>query len=181
MAEETEVTAEETDEFGKWLDELADDDEPSDAEVKAEHEDSKALKVAQQTKKVVTEFITEQKVDDMTEKFLATASDTAKELFAIYRTGDEDPKQLKRIMDLAMTKAAETEKPEPEVDEEVVEAKAAQMAKDAYGVGPIAGGRASTPDDEWASARARVRRGDTHTAFAMFESLPGNGEVTVPD
>jgi hypothetical protein len=175
-AEETEVQVDSEDaEYDKWLAALEEDDEEevTEAEVQAEHEDDKALKVARSTQKVVSEYITEQKVEDMKDKFLSSASDTAKELFAIYCTGSEDPKQLKRIMDLAKTKAAETE-----VDPEAVEKAATRKAAEAYGVGPIAEGHAEPPD-EWQEARERVRQGDTSLAFKMWNSLPTSGESSV--
>lgn len=156
MAEDqtAEVVESEDEDYDKWLAALEDDedDAPEEAEVKAEREDDKALKVARTTQKVVSEYITEKKVDDMKEKFLAEASDTAKELFAIYCTGDETPKQLKRIMDLAKTKDAETQKTDAATDEEIAEQaekKAAQIARESYGVSPLPSGRAipdQTPD-----------------------------------
>ena len=177
MAADPEVQVDSEDaEYDKWLAALEEDDEPevTEAEVQAEHEDDKALKVARSTQKVVSEYITEQKVEDMKDKFIASASDTAKELFAIYCTGNEDPKQLKRIMDLAKTKAAETE-----VDPEAVEKAATQKAQEAYGVSPLAEGHAEPPD-EWEEARKRIReKGDTHVAFQMWNSLPSSGESSV--
>jgi len=181
MADETKAAeVDEEQEFSKWLADLQTED-GSEEEVTDEED---ALVVAKKTQKVVSEFITEQKVDDMVDRFMADAPQDAKELFAIYRIGDEDPKQLKRIMDLAMTKSAETKKASPEEaeEEETVEAKAekkaVQIAKENYGVGPISGGSSSTPEEEWDGVSKRIRAGDTHLAFAAWNSLPANGEVS---
>ena len=178
-AEETEVQTDSEDaEYDKWLAALEEDDEVvTEEEVKAEHEDDKALKVARSTQKVVSEYITEQKVEDMKDKFIASASDTAKELFAIYCTGSEDPKQLKRIMDLAKTKAAETE-----VDPEAVEKAAAKKAQEAYGVAPISQNGPVAEEDPWDKAREKVRAGGSEgdrLAFKMWNSLPSSGESSV--
>ena len=176
-AETTEVVENEDESYDAWLAALEDDEEdaPAEAEVKAEHDDDKAMKVARKTQKVVTEFVTEEKIKSIDERFGATASDDAKRLVAIWRRGDEDPKQLKALMELAKTKTAETA-PDPEA----VEKEATRKAREAYGVAPLAQGTAVEPD-EWEEARERVRRGDTRQAFAMWNSLPGSGVVSTPD
>jgi carbonic anhydrase len=175
----TEVEESEDVAYDRWLAALEEDDEVEFEEVPEEvnRDDKRALKVAQQTKHVMEGFLTEQKVEDMKDKFIASASDTAKELFAIYCTGDEDPKQLKRIMDLAKTKAAETE-----VDPEAVEKAAAKKAQEAYGVSPISQNGPVAEEDQWAKAREKVRAGGSegdHFAFKMWNSLPASGESSV--
>ena len=110
MAEETQNNEVVDEEFEAFLAGL-DDDEGGEQE-------DKALKVAEKTRQVVKEFITEQKTDDMLDKFTASAPEEARRLLDIWRKGDEDPKQLKALMELATTKASEAEKP---VDEEQIE------------------------------------------------------------
>jgi hypothetical protein len=175
-AEEAEVQVDSEDaEYDKWLSALEEDDEEvTEEEVKAEHEDDRELKRLAHRQDKIIERMTEQEAASMKDKFMAEASDTAKELFAVYCIGDENPKQLKRIMDLAKTKAAETE-----VDPDAVEKAAAKKAQEAYGVAPISQSGPVAEEDPWDKAREKVKAGDSHTAFQMWNSLPSSGENSV--
>lgn len=179
MADETaqtEVTEEE--QFSKWLDGLAEEDDPAVEE--AEEEDD-VKQIALSAKASVEALRTEKELDAVVDKFLAGASDTAKELFTIYRTGDEDKRQLKRIMDLAVTKAAETEKTDEQITSEA-EKLADQKAKQDYGVGPISGGQPATqatPQEYFDAQRETIRKkGDMHAAFGLWNALPPESEAS---
>jgi len=183
MADET-VLTEEEEQFGAWVDELEAD--VMEAEAEADHEDEREeeQKVARKTEQFVTKE--EFQIEKMEASFEKNASDEAKELFSIYRMGDESPAQLKRIMQLAVTKADETAKrkgvPEEEV-ERVASEKAAKMAQDEYGVGPISGGSSGkqTPEEVFDALRAQAKAGDTHAAFVLFNGLPATGGPSSPE
>lgn len=187
MADEVEVQdpVDEEEDFSKWLAALGDDDEDEvEEEVMAEtaQDDQKALKIANKTKNVVRDYITADKTEKMMEKFEATASEEARELFTIYSSGVdvEDPRQLKRIMDLAKTKAEAVKKGTEEEVATKAEQLARQLAKDDYGVGPISGaGSSTTPEEDWDRIAKLARAGNSHASFALFNALEANGESSV--
>lgn len=137
------VEANEEEAFGKWLAGLNTEEEEETEGVEEEVDDP--VVIAKTTERKVEAFITEQKVEDLVDKFMAKAPEDAKKLFTIWRKGDEDPKQLKAMMELANVKAQETAAAAaPDIEEEA-EKKAAQIAAEQYGVGPISGGQAAAP------------------------------------
>jgi hypothetical protein len=178
MADEESVAAVDDEvAFAKWLEGLqSEEDEAEEPEETEEEPD--ALEVAQQTKKRLEEMEQEKKVEALVDKFMETAPDDAKRLFGIWRTGKEDTKQLKGLMELAAVKARETVP-----SDESAEEKAKKIAREQYGVGPISPGVASekSEDELWEEARQRVRRGDMHQAYKMWESLPATGGVTTEE
>lgn len=182
MAEEAQVA--EVAEFGSWLDELEAEGEEkvsavvAEAEEEAEEADEREAKKRKDAAKYITKD--EYELEKLDSRFEASAPEEERELLAIYRRGDENPAQLKKLMQLVHTKVQEAHKKD-EPDEDVVEAKAADIAAKRYGAGPIDTSQRVVPEDEWEVGRKRVREGDMHTAFAMFNALPGNGEVTSAD
>jgi hypothetical protein len=170
MAEEPTTTTDE-EAFGKWLDGL--NTEPDEDEPDAEP-DEDPLEIAKRAERKADAMATDRKIDDIEQGFEKHASETAKRVLATLRTGDETPKQLKAKMELASVKAKEIDG--LETPKEDVETKAAELAKEAYGVGPISPGQASaedTPQQVFDRKRERIRKaGDTHTAYELFRDLP---------
>lgn len=164
MADDIETTEDEA--FGKWLADLSGDDEEQVAEV-----DEETPAVERLEKKVDT-LVKEKQTEEIIDKFMAGASEDAKRLFGIYRRGDEDPKQLKAIMELAVVKATEAA---PAVEEQA-EKRADQIAREQYGVGPISGGQPSsgemTAEQYFDQRREQARKGDMHAAFELWNKLP---------
>lgn len=153
--------------------------EASDREDQQAQKQEKAKKSQAEEEGVVT------RTEYLADKFLDSASEEEKRLFAIYRRGDEDPRQMRAIIELAQTKAAEASKALSAEVEEKAEEKATQIAADQYGVGPITPGQASrkmTPQEEFdaLAAQAKAER-DTHKSFQLWNALPGSGEITPPD
>jgi len=143
MADQLEKT---DDDFIKELMEMEEDEGiVAEAEREAEAEDEKAAKASHTEYVTRSEYAAEKELEKLESTFAAHASDEEKELLAIYRTGDEAPKQLKRLMQLAHTKAAEAKKaPDPEE----VEKKAAELAQNMIGTSPLSGGvGAETPEE----------------------------------
>lgn len=173
------TTPDEEQEFAQYVDALEAEGEQVMAE--ADRVDQQAQKQAQAKKAEHEDSGVVTKTEYMADKFLASASEEEARLFAIYRRGDEDPRQLKGIIELAQTKAAEAARAIGEEVEVKAEEKATKIASDQYGVGPLANGVPSPPVDDWEAGRERIRQGDMHTAFQMFNSLPSTGGVTQPD
>ena len=175
MADETEVQSAETedDEYQKWLASLEEDEQPEEvaAEEEQEHEEVAAMKIAKAAAAKSDKLERDLKVSEMERKFEGGASEDAKRILDVWRKGDETPDQLKKLMQLAEAKATETA---PSVEEKVAEA-AKEEAKRAYGVSPLQQGEI-VQEDEWAKAREKVLQGDSHTAFQMWNALPGNGQ-----
>jgi hypothetical protein len=172
MADEQTVAAEE-EAFGKWLADLEGDED--------EETEDEEVPVVERLEKKVDTLVKEKQTEEIIDKFMAGASEDAKRLFGIYRRGDEDPKQLKAIMELAVVKAGEAAPASEEVEEQA-EKKATQMARDAYGVGPISGGQAAsgemTAEQYFDSLRERTRKGDMHAAFEAWNKLPPESEAS---
>lgn len=176
MADETAVdTFDEDEEFEKWLAEADEEEDMQEsAEVEYVKEDDKALKTAIETKRMVAKHFKEERVEKKVDAFLASASDTEKELFAIFRKGDEDDKQLDRLIELVKTKANVAEgKIAGEIDEEV-EGKAAEMAQEMIGSGPLKQGARIKPDPEAAEREMleRIAAGDMNALFESVVTLP---------
>lgn len=177
------ATTDEEQEFSQFVDALEDEGEQVMAE--ADRVDQQAKKQAQAKKAEHEDDGVVTKTEYMADKFLASASEEEARLFAIYRRGDEDPRQLKAIMELAQTKAAEAEKVMGAEVEEKAEKLADEKAATAYGVGPITPGQPSrkmTAQEEFDALALRARQEkDTHISFALWNALPGSGEVSNPD
>jgi hypothetical protein len=147
MAEEIQAPEDEQ-EFAQWLDEL--ESEEDKAVAVAEREDKQAQKPVQANKAQRDDEAVVTRTEYLTDKFLATASDQEKALFAIYSHGVETPREMQSAIDLAKTNAAEAAKVMGEEVEEKAEEKAKELAKSEYGVGPISGGSSSdlTPEEQ---------------------------------
>ena len=172
MSEPEQVVTPDEEAFGSWLAGL----ETDEAEEPEPIEEEDPVLIAKQTKRELDEMKMEKRTDDMMDEFVKKAPEEAVQLVSIWRKGDETPEQLKKLMELANVKAHETAvASEPEIEAKAEE-KAAKLASEQYGVGPIApGGAGPSEEDVWEAARQRVRKGDMHTAYQMFESLPPTG------
>jgi hypothetical protein len=182
MPDSTQAPDEEQ-EFAQWLDEL--ESEEDKAVAVAEREDKQAQKTDHQQKAKHEEEGVVTRSEYIADKFLSDATDDEKRIFAIYRKGDEDPRQMSALIDLARTKVAEADKTlSAEVDEKA-DRLADEKAKDAYGVGPISKGEPSrqmTPQEEFdLMARNARETKDTHISFKLWNALPGSGEVSPSD
>lgn len=178
-------TEEDERELASWLadageeDEEESEDDPGDDVLELTRANARRLDVMER----------ERRVDALIDQFNGKASPEAREIFAILSSGEElTEKKAKALMQKAVTKADEVGKRVPQVeeeaDEDAVERRAAEIAQEAYGVGPLAAGgsNARTPEEEFDSRREAARRSRRPKDFyALYESLPGNGEVTVPD
>jgi hypothetical protein len=147
MPDSTQAPDEEQ-EFAQWLDEL--ESEEDKAVAVAEREDKQAQKTDHQQKAKHEEEAVVTRTEYLADKFLTTASDQEKKLFAIYSRRVETPREMQDAIDLAKSSAAEAaDLMSAEVDEKAEE-KATQIAKEDYGVGPISGGSSSdlTPEEQ---------------------------------
>jgi len=185
MADTDTQTQEEKDEYTAWLESLereADgEDAGSDAEADADKDEVNALRVAHETAKKVDRMEEERNRDELIDGFTARSTDREKELFAIYRHGTKSIDQLKAAMQLAKANAAEEAKLS-DGDEEKIEEKAKQRAKEAYGVGPIPPGQSAqkTPEEVYDELSAQARKGDSHAAFLLWNHLPA-GQPASPE
>ena len=179
-AEETEVQTPQDPEYEAFLAAMDDEEEDpvvAEAEEEAEEEDEKELKAKKTERNAVEELRAELKAKEMEEKFEKSASDEEKQLLAIYRTGDESPAKLKKLMQLVHTKVQEAHK-EPEDVEDEIEAKAAEMAKESYGAGPITTKRHKV--DEEAELIKVIEKGGPAGEKALAKALFANDSVIGP-
>ena len=185
MADTDTQTQEEKDEYTAWLESLEreaeGEDVGSDVEEKADQDEVNALRIAHETAKKVDRMEEEKTRDELIDGFTARSTDREKELFAIYRHGTKSIDQLKAAMQLAKANAAEEAKLSGD-DEEKVEARATQKAKEAYGVGPIPPGQSAqkTPEEVYDELSEAARKGDSHAAFLLWRNLPA-GEPASPE
>ena len=167
MAETVEVNEEEA--FGKWLEGMNSEEEQP--EVVEEEEDP--VELVKKVDRKMDALIAEKKTDEMVDEFMARAPEGAKDLFSIWRKGDEDPKQLKALMELANVKDQETAAQTAPVIEEEAEQKAAEIAREQYGVGPISSaqqGPALTPEQrQYAEYVEKVEKsGDAKALLSLL-------------
>lgn len=173
MAEEqnVETTIDPEEDFDKWLaNSLAateDDPEEEEAEDAAlSSRDRAALKEAQKTKKMVAKHIMEERVEKRTNAFLADASELEKEAFAVFVTGEEDEKQIEKIIDMVKSKVGALNA----TKDEAAHKEADQIARDSYGAGVIPPGEKVNPEDEvrkdlWGRVQAT---GDERALLALL-------------
>lgn len=170
MADETQTVEEQ--EFQAWVQGLSgeEEDDPTEELPGDDVVSELAAKVARMERS--------QQVDELTESFKAGASPAAVELFETVSDGVDDPEQLKRLIAWSVDKAKRVDRPITEQ----AEAKAAQLAKDAYGVGPLANSGPvgePTPQEVFDRMREEARKtGDSHASFLLFNSLPADGGVS---
>ncbi len=183
MTDELVQTEEDERELASWL---ADAGEEDDEESEDSGDD--VLELTRANARRLDAMERERKIDALIDQFNEKASPEAREIFAILSSGEElTEKKAKALMQKAVTKADEVSKRAPveeEVDEDAVEKRAAEIAQEAYGVGPLApgGSNARTPEEEFDARREAARRSRRPKDFyELFEALPANGEVTVPD
>ena len=151
---------------------LEDDDGEDLAEIeekKYEKEDDKALKIAKATAEFVTKTEKTRQAEKQYETFMATASDTAKEIYAVLADDDMTPTEMKKVIDAANRKAASLEEKLAATAPED-EARARKIAAEAWGVGPLdtTGGR--TGKDQYEELVAASKKGDKNASFALFLS-----------
>ena len=133
------VAPDEEQEFAQWLDELESEEDKAVAVAERENQREKKVEQAKKAEHEETEVVT--RSEYLADRFLESASEDEKRLFTIYRRGDEDPRQMQAVIDMAKTKAAEAAKTlSTEVDEKAQE-RADEIAADAYGVGPLSNSR----------------------------------------
>lgn len=120
-----------------------------------------------ETKRMVAKKFREEKVDKKIDAFMAEASETEKRLFAIYRKADMDDKQIDGLIELVKVKTTEAETDE-EADE--VEEKAAELAQQMVGAGPLRQGARIKPDKE-AELMERIAMGDVN---ALVDAVVGD-------
>ena len=107
MADETQAPEDEQ-EFAQWLDEL--ESEEDKAVAVAEREDKQAQKPVQAHKAQKDDEAVVTRTEYLEDKFLASATDQEKALFAIYAHGVETPREMQAAIDLAKTNASEADK-----------------------------------------------------------------------
>jgi hypothetical protein len=173
MAEETQTEVSEEEAFGKWLADM----QGPDAEEEAE--ETEEVPAVERLEKQVVALVQERKTDEMYDRFKASASEDAQRILQTLTTKDETPEQLKAKMELAMVKANELAAlTAPQAEEQ-----AEKIAKEQYGVGPISGGKAAsgevTPQQYFDQERERVRAGDMHAAFELWNQLPPESEASL--
>jgi len=177
MAEDVEQEVPEQDEDDDFLkaifgedEEDAGDEEEVEEEVEREYtkQDKREEKVLVSRLEKLEKRDSQREIDRALDKFDEKADPVAKEWFAVMRTGREDLKQLKGLMELANQKAsalATKQTPSEEVEE-----AARKLAADAWGIGPVKGGGPGKSDLEKLEAAAKA--GDSHAAFLLFQNAP---------
>jgi hypothetical protein len=171
-----------------WLAALGIDEEEDDAgeevqeEVEAQYSkpDEKARRATKAVGEVLAKHLKEEEAEKIYNSFMAEASDTAKEIYAVLAEDDMTPSQMKKVVDAAQRKAAAIdEKLNPQAAgssdessedaENVVDEKARKMAAEQWGTSPIHGsGDVPTKADE---LEARAKKGDQHASFLLFQDL----------
>lgn len=172
----TGTAPEEKDAYDEFLDSLEGNEQEQ-----AEREDRKAAEDKALSRKEFQEWRNEQKVDSLLAEFKKNAGDDAVKLYDIYSHGVDmsDPKQVKRLMDLAIANAssvsANTSIDEAEMEQEV-ERRAAEKAASDYGTGPISGGSPAgeeTPQEYFDRIRKEaVEKRDTRALGRLLVDLP---------
>jgi Skp family chaperone for outer membrane proteins len=177
MAEETQTA--EAQDYERWLTSLGEEDDAAEAPTEHEEEVPAAVEDLEQR---ITAMERQRQVDAMLETFRANASAEAQELLEVYRSGsDEDPATLKRAMELALKNAEAAKLPLTEA----AERQAQEIARDAYGVGPLTPGTPAgqqTPQEYYDQLAEKARKErDSHVSFQLWNALPANGETSTPD
>jgi len=184
MPEEPEVQPEETEEDISDEDFLAalgiDEDESFEEETEEvekeyEKEDEKVLARIKQQDEKISKLESERKIEKMESTFDAKAAPEAKEWLSVFRTGKEDPKQLKGLMELAMQKAKEAEKRFSSPEDEDDQARAQKIAQDSWGVGPIKGTKTKDEEEERRHALWEKSKKDVGTLASIIlnhETVP---------
>ena len=175
MADEQEVQTETTEDAGyqEWLASLEEDEQPeaAAAEEEVEHEEVAAMKVAKAAAAKSDKLERDMKVGEIERKFDSGASEDAKHLVDIWRKGDETPEQLKKLMQLAEAKAAETaaeNAPDPEAVEKAANEKAAEIV----GAGPLGTGFVISPENEtYKSLVDQVASGQDNNGMALLSLM----------
>jgi hypothetical protein len=139
-----------------------DDDEPeAEVEEKYERDDRKLEKKLKAVTEIVAKNERQKQADHIYDSFMAEASDTEKELFGLYADDDMTPAQMKKVIDHAKRKAAALAPPEDVDAEEEVNKRAAQIAQQRWGAGPIRADAGKKVDEE-AELMDRIAKGDVN-------------------
>ena len=147
------------------------EEEAAEVEAKYAKEDEKVTARLRQVEERLSAEETERKREKAIDHFNSTASQDAKDWLSVMMTGKEDLKQLKGLMELANQKA-KTIADEREQEQKEVEERAAQMAAESWGTGPIKGGKTRTLDDEEKEAIEKIAKGDLDTLSSILYNPP---------
>lgn len=179
MADGVEKQSETEDVLAALLeDEEDEDDETEEAGAKYQKQDEKLAKKVRVLSEIVTRNERQKQGEKIYEEFMANASDTAKEIYAVLADDDMSPSQTQRVVDAANRKAKaideklatnDTEKSGEEGEK--VEALAAKMAAERWGAGPIRTDKSKPDEDEEAKLMERIAKGDVN---ALVESIIGD-------
>lgn len=178
MEVDTQVTMNEEDD-DDFLRALIDGDDEDDDEVQEEVEqryaknDEKLLKSVKRQQEVLVKHIEEERTEKLLEQFEGSADETAREWFAVMRTGKEDYKQLKGLMTLAKQKSQALADKNAAPVEELAKEQAKKIAAEEWGAGPLVGGADTSQKDAEEEQMKRIANGDIHAlAEAIFTPPP---------
>jgi hypothetical protein len=177
---DTEVQSTDADELDPLLAALLadeDDEDSSEADETEENfakHDQKVAKDMKAVKEYITRTENQKQADKLYERFMADASDTAREIFAVLADDDMTPAQMKKVIDATNRKAKTIEeKATPEGLEQEVESRVEQELASRWGVAPIGTGNTSqSAEDKQTELMARIARGDVNAYLEATFSPP---------
>lgn len=144
------------------------DDEPD----RPSRQDEKLAKEVKALKELVTRNERQKQADKLYAGFMATASDTAKQIYAVLADDDMTPEQMKKVCDAATRKAQEIdEKASPEKVEETVEARVNEELANRWGIGPVSTDKSKPEDAEEKAYEELMKRnfdGDVRATAALI-------------
>lgn len=153
-------------------------DEEAQEEVEQEYQrrDEKTAKTARLTKDALLAHIEDEKVDKEVEEFLTSATENQREVFSVFRTGKENPAQIKRVIEVARQKGTVLDEKLGVAKQEVdaaAEEKATEIAAKQYGAGPLPPGQNPTPQDEEKAMIEEIGKGNQDALVAALFRPPG--------
>lgn len=182
MPDETAATSTETEEdpllaalLGDEEDETEDySEDAEEVEQKFAKQDDKLAKEVKALREIVTRNERQKQADKLYSEFMAKATDTAKQIYAVLAEDDMTPAQMKKVTDAALRKAQEIdEKASPEKVEEAVEARVNQELAERWGIGPVSTDKSKPEDAEEKAYEEIAKRnwdGDTRATAALILS-----------
>jgi hypothetical protein len=176
--------------------ELGIEDEPDEAEElqeEVEQQFSKADEKARRATKAVGEVLAKHLKEEEAEKiynsFMAEASDTAKEIYAVLADEEMTPSQMKKVVDAAQRKAAAIDEKlnpkqadsadgEPSEDvQKLAKEEAKKIAAREWGSGPVSGDSSNSEEEELKRKYEAASKGDLVAGLSLLMTAPSTSPL----